>query len=149
MAAETAARQPFFAAGQPFSGNRGPSPYYTLGPYLAPGPRGVIGTGEGHCFFFFRLTPDSVILALRTADLPISAPGRTAGTVGIGERRGTVPAMAAETAARQPFCAARQPFLGNRGTIPYYTLGPYLAPGPRGVIGTGEGHCFFFFSAGA
>ena len=91
MAAETAARQPFFAAGQPFSGNRGPSPYYTLGPYLAPGPRGVIGTGEGHCFFFFRLTPDSVILALRTADLPISAPGRTAGTVGIGERRGTLP----------------------------------------------------------
>ena len=59
--------------------------------------------------------------------------------------------MAAETAARQPFFAVFRcfwPFLGNRGTFPYYTLGPYLAPGPLGVIGTGEGHCFFFFPTG-
>lgn len=78
--AKTSARQTFFADGQPFLGNRGASPYYTPAPYLAPGPRGVIGTGEGHCFFFSWLPPDMVILAFRTADLAISAPGRAAGT---------------------------------------------------------------------
>ena len=99
-----------------------------------------------------------MILPFRTADLAISAPVPAAGTVGTGERRPTIPAG---TLPWQPkllpgsrfslfFAVFRcfWPFLGNRGTFPYYTLGPYLAPGPLGVIGTGEGHCFFFFPTG-
>ena len=101
-----------------------------------------------------------VILAFRTAVLAISAFFRCLAAVfgqpaNLAEHFPPGPChgsgnccQAAFFAARRAFFAARQPFFAvsaNRGTTPYYTLGPYLAPGPRGVIGTGEGHCFFFF----
>ena len=155
VAAENAARQPFFAARQPFSANRGTSPYYTLGASLAPGPRGVIGTGEGHCFFFSGLATDSVILAFRTADLAISAPVRAAGTVGTGERRPTNPAG---TLPWQPkllpgsgnCCQAavfrcRAAVFGQPRHLPL--LYPRAIPGPRTPGGDWyrRGALFFFF----